>query len=126
MHHFTKSTGSIRNTRTLGFFLAALLCPLSLNLALANEHRRPVQVTATSGHVEVVHQVPGGTIVVGVDFGRTAHRDRDVTIIREIPRNEVTVVKTVRHGRCGKKVTVIETYERHDKHRHHRDSYASR
>ena len=130
MQHFIQSTKTFLKTRTLGLALVALLSPLSLNLAQGSEHRRPVKVTSTSGHVEVVHQIPGGIIVVGVDFGRSrpvhvenrrtvvvekkpCHRHREVTIVREVPRREVTVIKTVKHGR-------------HGKHNKHRDTYACR
>ena len=130
MQHFKTSTAALLKTRTLGFglvlFLATLLTPFGRTFAHGNENHRPVKVTATSGHVEVVHQIPGGTIRVGVDYGRAGTGHRDVTIVHQEPRREVTVIKTVQHGRCGKKVTVIEKYETHGKHRHHRDSYVSR
>lgn len=117
MQHFTPSTGSALRTRALGLALAALLSPLGISQAMGSEHRRPVKVTATSGHVEVVHQVPGGTIVVGVDFGRS----RPVVV-----ENRRTVVVEKKSCHRHREVTVIKKHKNHGKHRNHRDSYACR
>jgi hypothetical protein len=130
-------------SKTLGLALAAVLIPGGL--AMAHDGNRPMVTRGNlSGHVEVVHQIPGGTVVVGAEWGkprptvvvqqppqvvvvqqqpqvvviekdhrhgwkhgRGHHRDREVTIIKEVPARP--------------KVVVIEKREVHDHGRHHDD-----
>lgn len=116
--------GTNEKSRALSLGLAAILLATGLAMADRGEgYRRPGEQVAASGHVEVVHQVPGGTVSVGVEIGRPrpvvvqpqptvvvveheSHRPREVTIIHEEPRceaprheeREVTVIRTEEHG----------------------------
>ena len=114
----TQNTRSLKS-KTLGLALAAVLIPSGLAMAHDGGHRDNVRTadvrTDLSGHVEVVHQVPGGVITVGADwgkdhrrpvvaerrevvvergYGRHHHREREVTVIREEPRRTVTLIRT--------------------------------
>jgi len=116
MNNLKNEIGQHSKSRTLNLGLAAVL--LTTGLAMANHgeyHRGSQEQIAASGHVEVVHQVPGGTISVGVEIGRPrtvvvqpqpsvvvvepeCHRTREVTVIHEEPRREVEVIRTEEHG----------------------------
>ena len=121
-------TGSFKS-KTLGLAMAAVLIPGSMAMA-SGRHGGP----NVSGQVEVVHQVPGGVVTVGAEWGRRRNdpppvvivqapqpqvivvekdrghhhkRDREVTIIREQPRRHV------------EKVVVIEKHGGHGRHDRH-------
>jgi hypothetical protein len=127
----------IRNlkSKTLGLALAAALIPAAL--ASAHEGRAPAIVrTNLSGHVEVVHQVPGGTVTVGADWGKQPRpapqvvvvqsrpqvvvverenhrrfnrhgREREVTLIHERPSRQVTII---RNEPVRREVVVVENH----------------
>ncbi|MDB5047521.1 MAG: hypothetical protein JWO30_592 [Fibrobacteres bacterium] len=121
-------------SKTLGLVLAAALIPAGLAVANDGYRSSPAVVRSNvSGHVEVVHQVPGGVITVGADWGKQrpapqvvvvenrrqvvvvekkhgrghayGHRDREVTIVREAPRRNVTVIRE----EPRRQVTIIKT-----------------
>jgi hypothetical protein len=137
-----KDSNKTQNAKTLGLALAAFLLP-----AAASAHGPVAVKKDLSGHVEVVHQMPGGTIVVGADWGKPKpapqvvvvkespkvivvkeqpkvvvvekhghhygrHKDRDVTIIRETPRRQVTVIK---QEPAHRQVTIVKTEPVHEK-----------
>jgi hypothetical protein len=121
------NTNKSLKSKTLGLALAAVLIPGGL--ALAHDGGRPMVTRGNvSGHVEVVHEIPGGTVVVGADWGkprptvvverrevvvvekehrhgRGHHRDREITIIREEPRRNVTIIRE----EPRRNVTIIRT-----------------
>ncbi|MEO7424394.1 MAG: hypothetical protein ABI036_04355 [Fibrobacteria bacterium] len=126
------SNHPIRNIKsgTLGLALAAVLIPAAL--ASANPGRAHGIPANVSGHVEVVHQVPGGTVTVGAEWGRQPRpapqvvvvqsqpqvvvvergnhchrRDREVTIIHERPSRQVTVI---REQPARREVVVVENH----------------
>lgn len=83
---------------TFAITLSATLFLAGTVSAHGRKDRQPIVVTSNAyGHVEVVHQIPGGTIIVGAGYGRPRHKrhHREVTIIREEPRREVTVINTI-------------------------------
>jgi hypothetical protein len=122
--------------------MAALFTPLGLVFAHDRYAHQPALVTSTSGHVEVVHQIPGGVVTVGVEFGRPkpviveerhevvverpCHRQREVTIIRERPRrhhNEVIVIKTTGQDRCRKRgMTSYQTSSQNGSEHYYEDA----
>jgi hypothetical protein len=123
------------NAKTLGLALAAFLLP-----AAASANGPVVVKKDLSGHVEVVHQMPGGTVVVGADWGKPkpapqvvvvkespkvivvkeqpkvvvvekrgqayGHRNREVTVIHQAPRRQVTIIK---HEPVRREVTIVKT-----------------
>lgn len=131
MKHLNNKTGSLKS-KTLGLAMAAVLIPGGMAMANGGHHVGK----NVSGHVEVVHQIPGGVVTVGAEWGKRRNdpppvvivqqpqpqviivekehgrhhkRDREVTIIREQPRKQVTIIKTVPARReAVKKVVVIE------------------
>src|SRR5258706_2822652 len=92
MKLLTNNTGNSFKSKTLGLALAAVLIPGGL--ALAHDGGHPVIVrNDLSGHVEVVHQVPGGIITVGADWGK----DRQPPVVVE-SREVVVIAKGHGHG----------------------------
>lgn len=113
-------------SKTLGLAMAAVLIPGGLAMAGDGHHAR----RNVSGSVEVVHQIPGGVVTVGAEWGKRRNdpppvvivqqpqpqvivvekdrghhhkRDREVTIIREAPRRHVEKVVVIeKHGGHGK------------------------
>jgi hypothetical protein len=153
---YSNDTQSTFKSKTLGLALAAFLIPVGMASAHDGNRSPAVVRTNLSGHVEVVHQVPGGVITVGADWGRQRpeppqvvvvqdrrrevvvvekrhghgngrHRDREVTIIREEPRRQVTIVRT---GPACPKTVVIEkrggNNDRYDNHDDRRMGYDDR
>ncbi|GEM_PF-2503945 len=158
MKSLTNNIGSSKSpfkSKTLGLALAAILIPGGLALAHDGDRyngydngsyngRDAIVRRDLSGHVEVVHQVPGGVITVGADWGKDrrppvvverrevveverkhghgwgCHKDREVTIIREEPRPIVTVIRT--EPACPK-VVVLEKHEVHDDGCNRNDGY---
>jgi hypothetical protein len=120
MKLLNNKTNSLKS-KTLGLAMAAVLIP---GLAMASGGHRAGNL---SGSVEVVHQVPGGVVTVGAEWGKRRNdpppvvivqapqpqvivvekdrghhhkRDREVTIIREQPRRHVEKVVVIeKHGR---------------------------
>jgi hypothetical protein len=141
MKLLNSKTNSLKS-KTLGLAMAAVLIPGGMAMATDGHAVRK----NVSGHVEVVHQIPGGVVTVGADWGKRRNdpppvvivqqpqpqvivveqqrgvphkRDREVTIIREQPRQQVTIIKTVPARReVVKKVVVIEKngHGRNDNH----------
>jgi hypothetical protein len=96
-------------SRTLGLALAAALIPA---LASANGHTAPSARKDLSGHVEVVHQVPGGTVTVGAEWGKQ-HRPQPTVVVVE-QRPQVVVVEREIRGRHqhGRKVVLVREQPR--------------
>jgi hypothetical protein len=133
MKLLNSKTNSLKS-KTLGLAMAAVLIPGGLAMAGDGHHAR----RNVSGSVEVVHQIPGGVVTVGAEWGkrrndpppvvivqqpqpqpqpqvivvereRPRHRDREVTIIRNEPACEKVVV-IEKHGNRGRH------YGRHNGH----------
>ena len=96
-------------TKMAGLALAGLL-PLT---AQAGDFHRHRGVSNVSGEVEVTHQIPGGVITVGAEWGRRPQpqpqvvvvQDRrpDVVVVHEERRRPDVVVIEKGHGRgCGR------------------------
>src|SRR4051812_43591075 len=90
-HPFRRRTVKYSNesktlkSKTLGLALAAFLIPVGIASA-HDGYRTPAVVrTNVSGHVEVVHQVPGGVITVGADWGRQRPAPQ-VVVVKEQPQ----------------------------------------
>lgn len=124
MKLLNNKTNSLKS-KTLGLAMAAVLIP---GLAMASDRHRAGR--NVSGSVEVVHQIPGGVVTVGAEWGNRRNdpppvvivqqpqpqvivvekdrghhhkRDREVTIIREQPRRHVEKVVVIeKHGHHGK------------------------
>jgi hypothetical protein len=90
-----KQKNSIINnlkSKTLGLAMAAVLIPGGVAMA----HDGAVVRKDLSGHVEVVHQVPGGTVVVGADWGKR-REPAPVVVVQAPPRREVVIIEK-EHG----------------------------
>lgn len=105
-----KSNHPIRSikSKTLGLAFAAVLIPAAM--ASANPGHRQVGPANLSGHVEVVHQVPGGTVTVGADWGKQPRPAPQVVVVQSQP--QVVVVERENHGRFhrhrrDREVTII-------------------
>ncbi|MDB5105489.1 MAG: hypothetical protein JWP91_3178 [Fibrobacteres bacterium] len=77
-------------SKTLGLAMAAVLIPGGL--ALAHDGRYDSR-SNVSGHVEVVHEIPGGVVTVGADWGKRRSDPPPVVIVQEAPRREVVYVE---------------------------------
>ncbi|HKP98508.1 MAG TPA: hypothetical protein VJ385_22450 [Fibrobacteria bacterium] len=88
-------------SRTLGLALAAFLIPAGM--ASAHDRAPAIVKTNLSGHVEVVHQVPGGVVTVGADWGKQRQAPQ-VVVVEERPQ-----------------VIIVEKRGRRYNHRDHRD-----
>ena len=88
-------------SKTLGLALAAVLIPGGL--AMAHDGNRPMVTRGNlSGHVEVVHQIPGGTVVVGAEWGKprptvVVQQPPQVVVVQQQPK-VVVIEKDHRHG----------------------------
>lgn len=82
-------------TKTLGLALAAFLIPAGIASAYDGGHSASGQKNL-SGHVEVVKQVPGGTVTVGVQIGKQP-RQPQVVVVRDEPK-VIVVDKQRGHG----------------------------
>lgn len=108
------SNNNSLKTKTMGLALAAVLIPGGL--AMANDHR-PMRGNL-SGHVEVVHEIPGGVVTVGADWGRprptvVVQQPPQVVVVQQQPQPQVVVIEKDRgHG---------HGYGRGYGHGHHRD-----
>jgi hypothetical protein len=89
-------------SKTLGLALAAVLIPGGL--AMANDHRHMGARSDLSGHVEVVHEIPGGVVTVGADWGRprptvVVQQPPQVVVVQQQPQPQVVVIEKDRgHG----------------------------
>jgi hypothetical protein len=140
------SNNNSLKSKTLGLALAAVLIPGGL--AMANDHRPMVKRGNLSGHVEVVHQIPGGTVVVGAEWGRpkptvVVQQPPQVVVVQQQPQvvviekdrghghgrghgrghhktREVTIIREESHRHARPKVVVIEKHgDRGRGHGHH-------
>ena len=83
--------------KTLGLALAALI-PAAAQ-ANDNWHRYDAAPRANvSGTVEVTHQIPGGTITVGAEWGQRPAPQPQVVVVQDHRRPEVVVIEK-EHGR---------------------------
>jgi hypothetical protein len=101
-------------TKLAGLALAGLL-PLT---AQANDGRHSRGVSRVSGEVEVVHQIPGGVITVGAEWGHRPQPQPQVVVVQD-RRPDVVVV----HENRRPDVVVIERGHGHRgwKHGHKRN-----
>jgi hypothetical protein len=98
------------NTKTLGLALAAFLLP-----AAASANGPTVVKKDLSGHVEVVHQMPGGTVIVGADWGKpkpapqvvVVKESPKVVVVKEKPKVVVVEKRGHAYGHRDREVTVI-------------------
>ncbi len=100
-----------KKSKTLGLALATMLVPAAMASAYVG-HAAPVAVRSDlSGHVEVVHQVPGGTVTVGADWGKQRRPEPAVVVVQEPP--QVVEVREIHHRRHhGREVTIIHEQPR--------------
>lgn len=130
----TRTLNNNLKTRTLGLLIAALAPTAALADGYHHAHRtRGAEVTGT---VVVSKEIPGGVITVGATIGKPRpevvvvqeRAPQKVVIIEKEPvREKVIIVKerpvekkvviVEKHGRHGKKIKKIVSYE--DGHRHH-------
>ena len=95
------SNNNSLKTKTMGLALAAVLIP---GLAMANDHRHAGMPGNLSGHVEVVHEIPGGVVTVGADWGRprptvVVEQPPQVVVVQQQPQPQVVVIEKDRgHG----------------------------
>jgi hypothetical protein len=132
MHSKTLLPSHASSLTTLGrhgarwLSLATLALGLGASLATASHgdrhgrsYRNDVSV---SGRVEVVKEIPGGTVQVGVEIGnrrpdvvvvqRPTERPREVVVVERRPEPEVIVIEK---RRPQKRVVVVERRDRCDR-----------
>ncbi|MEO6096543.1 MAG: hypothetical protein ABIW76_12885 [Fibrobacteria bacterium] len=113
----SKNNNSLKS-KTLGLALAAVLIPGGL--AMAHDGNRPMVTRGNlSGHVEVVHEIPGGTGVVGAEWGKprptvVVQQPPQVVVVQQQPQ-VVVIEKDRGHGRGyhkNREVTIIREEQR--------------
>ena len=96
-------------SKTLGLAMAAVLIPGGLAMANGGHsvHKN------VSGRVEVVHQIPGGVVTVGAEWGKRRNDPPPVVIVQQ-PQPQVIVVEKDRghHHKRDREVTIIREQPR--------------